>query len=242
MPLQVDFVIPVLNEEEKLRESVETLCSYLKSAINNPWRIVIADNGSEDNTPLISRDLSRECTNVTSLRLEVRGRGRALRQAWLATDADLVSYMDVDLSTDLTAVPCMIKALESGYDVAVGSRLIKGARVYSRTVKREIISRSYNYLIKALFLNKFTDAQCGFKAMTREAAALLLPSVKDQGWFFDTELLIVAEKNGLKIKDIPVIWTDDPDSRVKLISTVWRDLNGLLRLRLGGVPKLGTRV
>ena len=150
--------------------------------------------------------------------------------------------MDVDLSTDLTAVPCMIKALESGYDVAVGSRLIKGARVYSRTVKREIISRSYNYLIKALFLNKFTDAQCGFKAMTREAAALLLPSVKDQGWFFDTELLIVAEKNGLKIKDIPVIWTDDPDSRVKLISTVWRDLNGLLRLRLGGVPKLGTRV
>ncbi len=221
-----------------MRKSVETLCNYLKSAINNPWRVVIVDNGSEDNTPSISRDLSREYTNVTSLRLEVRGRGRALRQAWLATDADLVSYMDVDLSTDLTAVPCMIKALESGYDIAVGSRLIEGARVYSRTVKRGIISRAYNYLIKALFLNKFTDAQCGFKAMTREVAASLLPCVRDQGWFFDTELLIVAEKNGLKIKDIPVIWTDDPDSRVKLISTAWRDVKGLLRLRLGGIPKL----
>ncbi len=238
MPLQVDFVIPVLNEEEKLRKSVETLCNYLKSAINNPWRIVIADNGSEDDTPSISRDLSRECANVTSLRLEVRGRGRALRQAWLGTDADLVSYMDVDLSTDLSAVPCMIKALESGYDIVVGSRLMKGAKVHSRTVKREMISRAYNYLIKALFLNKFTDAQCGFKAMTRDVAVSLLPCVKDQGWFFDTELLIVAEKNGLKIKDIPVQWTDDPDSRVKLISTAWRDMKGLLRLRIGGIPNL----
>ena len=211
---------------------------YLPSAISNPWRIVVADNGSEDGTPEIARRLSEEYSDVAWIRLEQRGRGRALRRAWLESDADLVSYMDVDLSTDLSAVAPMVKALEEGYDLAVGSRLAKGARVYRRTLKREVISRSYNLLIKGMFFSSFSDAQCGFKGLTRKAAQALVPNVKDTGWFFDTELLLLAEKRGFRIKDIPVTWTDDPDTRVKVVSTAWGDVKGLMRLRFGGIPKV----
>ena len=238
MPPSIDIVIPVLNEERTLAKTVGTLREYLPSAISNPWRIVVADNGSEDGTPEIARQLSDEHSGVAWTRLEQRGRGRALRQAWLESDADLVSYMDVDLSTDLSAVAPMVKALEEGYDLAVGSRLAKGAKVYRRTLKREVISRSYNLLIKSMFFSRFSDAQCGFKGLTRKAAQALVPHVKDTGWFFDTELLLLAEKRGFRIKDIPVTWTDDPDTRVKVMSTAWGDIKGLMRLRFGGIPKV----
>ena len=238
MPPSIDIVIPVLNEERTLAQTVGTLREFLPSTISNPWRIVVADNGSEDGTPEIARRLSQEHSDVAWTRLEQRGRGRALRQAWLESDADMVSYMDVDLSTDLSAVAPMVKALEEGYDLAVGSRLAKGARVYRRTLKREVISRSYNLLIKSMFLSRFSDAQCGFKGLTRKAAQALVPHVKDTGWFFDTELLLLAEKRGFRIKDIPVTWTDDPDTRVKVVSTAWGDVKGLMRLRFGGIPKM----
>ena len=238
MPPSIDIVIPVLNEERTLALTVGALREYLPSAISNPWRIVVADNGSEDGTLEIARRLSEENSDVAWIRLEQRGRGRALRRAWLESDADLVSYMDVDLSTDLSAVAPMVKALEEGYDLAVGSRLAKGARVYRRTLKREVISRSYNLLIKGMFFSSFSDAQCGFKGLTRKAAQALVPNVKDTGWFFDTELLLLAEKRGFHIKDIPVSWTDDPDTRVKVVSTAWGDVKGLMRLRFGGIPKV----
>ena len=238
MPPSIDIVIPVLNEERTLAKTVGTLREYLPNAIPNPWRIVVADNGSEDRTQEIARGLSEEHPDVAWTRLEQRGRGRALRQAWLESDADMVSYMDVDLSTDLNAVAPMVKALEDGYDLAVGSRLAKGARVYRRTLKREVISRSYNMLIKAMFFSRFSDAQCGFKGLTRKAALALVPHMKDTGWFFDTELLLLAEKRGFRIKDIPVTWTDDPDTRVKVVSTAWGDIKGLMRLRFGGIPKV----
>ncbi len=238
MPPSIDIVIPVLNEERTLAQAVRTLREYLPGAISNPWRIVVADNGSEDGTPEVARRLSEESSDVAWIRLEQRGRGRALRRAWLESDADLVSYMDVDLSTDLSAVAPMVKALEEGYDLAVGSRLAKGARVSRRTLKREVISRSYNLLIRSMFFSRFSDAQCGFKGLSREAAQALVPHVKDTGWFFDTELLLLAEKRGFRIKDIPVTWTDDPDSRVKVVSTAWGDFKGLLRLRFGGIPKV----
>ena len=211
---------------------------YLSSSISNPWRIVVADNGSEDGTLEMARRLSEEHSDVAWIRLEQRGRGRALRRAWLESDADMVSYMDVDLSTDLSAVAPMVKALEEGYDLAIGSRLAKGAKVYRRTLKREVISRSYNLLIKGMFFSSFSDAQCGFKGLTRKAAQALVPNVKDTGWFFDTELLLLAEKRGFRIKDIPVTWTDDPDTRVKVVSTAWGDVKGLMRLRFGGIPKV----
>ena len=236
MPHSIDIVIPVLNEERSLPCCIATLREFLADAIPNPWRIVIADNGSDDSTPEVARRLTAEYPEMASLRLEQRGRGRALRRAWLESQADLVSYMDVDLSTDLSALPPMVQALEEGYDLAVGSRLASGAEVRLRSLNREVISRSYNLLIKAMFFTRFSDAQCGFKALTRAAAQALVPHVVDNGWFFDTELLILAEKRGFRTKDIPVTWTDDPDTRVKVARTALADIRGLLRLRFGGMP------
>ncbi|MBI4296934.1 MAG: glycosyltransferase [Chloroflexi bacterium] len=227
----IDVVIPVLNEEKALVPSVARLRAFLGEHLPWQWRIVIADNGSTDGTLALAQALSREHPTVSCIRLEERGRGRALRRAWLESDADILSYMDVDLSTGLEAYPPLIRAIaEEGYDLAVGSRLLPGSRL-RRSLKRDVLSRSYNFLIKAMFFTPFSDAQCGFKAISRKAAQDLLPLTRDTGWFFDTELLIIAVKRGYRIRDIPVSWTEDPDSRVKIGSTVYRDIQGLLRLR-----------
>ncbi|RMF26394.1 MAG: glycosyltransferase family 2 protein [Chloroflexi bacterium] len=233
--VRVDVVVPVLNEEKELEPNITTLRAYLKEHCPYRWRIVIADNGSTDRTPEIAKMLeARWPGEVTHFRLEERGRGRALRHAWLASDADIVSYMDVDLSTNLNAFMPLIEPLVRGeYQVAIGSRLKKGARV-TRQWKREIISRAYNLLIKLLFpRRRFSDAQCGFKALTREAVQKLVPRVRDQGWFFDSELLLLAEKEGYRIHEVPVEWIEDLDTRVKIIPTAWEDVKGLIRVRLG---------
>ncbi|MDE2860250.1 MAG: glycosyltransferase family 2 protein [Chloroflexota bacterium] len=239
MPPRVDVVIPVLNEERALPICVDMLLRFLGESSPYPFRIVIADNGSTDRTPEIAEALSQEnWPRVAWSRLEIRGRGRALRKAWLESDADILTYMDVDLSTDLAAFPPMVKAIgEEGFDLAVGSRLMKGSNVSKRTLKREITSRSYNVIIKATFFTRFSDAQCGFKAISSSAAQALVPKVLDQGWFFDSELLILAEKGGYRIKDIPVRWVDDPDTRVRVVKTAIDDLKGLYRLRFGGVSR-----
>jgi hypothetical protein len=168
---------------------------------------------------------------VTYVALELKGRGRALRKAWLESEADAVSYMDVDLSTELTAFPKLVEALDEGYQVAVGSRLMPGSKV-KRSLKREITSRGYNILIKLLFGSGFSDAQCGFKVVKRDIAQELVPHIKDQAWFFDTELLLLAERKGYRIKDVPVAWVEDEDTRVKIVNTAWEDVKGLLRVRL----------
>ena len=239
MPPRVDVVIPVLNEERALPVCVETLLQFLGESSPYPFRIVVADNGSTDRTPEIAESLAQEhWPRVAWSRLEIRGRGRALRKAWLESDADILTYMDVDLSTDLEAFPPMVRAIgEEGFDLAVGSRLMKGSDVSKRTLKREITSRSYNAIIKATFFTRFSDAQCGFKAISSSAAQVLVPKVLDQGWFFDSELLILAEKGGYRIKDIPVRWVDDPDTRVRVVKTAIDDLKGLYRLRFGGVSR-----
>ncbi|HUS70789.1 MAG TPA: dolichyl-phosphate beta-glucosyltransferase [Anaerolineae bacterium] len=227
----VDIVIPVYNEERDLEHSIDTLRDFFRASFPYRWRIVIADNASVDRTLETAKRLSSRFPEVTYLHLDQKGRGRALRRAWLESDADIVSYMDVDLSTDLESFPPLIDGLaQQRYHVAIGSRLTKGASV-ERQLKREIISRCYNLLIKVMFRNRFTDAQCGFKALTRKAVLDLVPMVKDQGWFFDSELLLRAEQKGYQIFEVPVAWVDDPDSRVNVIETAWGDLKGLLRVR-----------
>lgn len=226
----VDIIIPVLNEEAQLARSVGILRQFLKENVAFSWRIAIADNGSTDGTLAVADALGLEFSDVACIHLEQKGRGRALRKAWLESPADIVSYMDVDLSTDLEAFPRLIAALEQGYDVATGSRLLPQSRV-RRGLKREVLSRTYNLLIRAMFLTPFHDAQCGFKALRREAARELVPLVENNNWFFDTELLILAAKRGYRIKEIPVTWFDDPDSRVRIVRTVSEDLKGLARLR-----------
>lgn len=226
----VEVVVPVYNEQAALGDSVRRLHAFLTERFPFSWRIVIADNASTDGTPFVARELAARLDCVRHRRLERKGRGLALREAWSASDARVVAYMDVDLSTDLRGLLPLVAPLLSGHsDVAIGSRLAHGAQVV-RGPKREVISRTYNSILKTTLRVRFTDAQCGFKAVTREAAALLLPQIRDDGWFFDTELLVLAGREGLRVHEVPVDWVDDPDSRVDLVRTAVDDLKGVARL------------
>lgn len=229
--VSVEIVIPVYNEEHVLRQSVETLRDYLLHYFPYRWQITIADNASTDGTWKLAQQLGAEDARVHPLHLDQKGRGRALRTAWLASDADVVSYMDVDLSTGLDAFLPMIAAIAVGHsELGTGSRLMHGARI-TRQFKRELTSRVYNFLIKLAFRNGFSDAQCGFKAIRRTLAHELLPYVENQEWFFDSELLLLAEERNLRIVEIPVDWDEDLDSRVNIRKTAMEDIQGLLRVR-----------
>jgi putative flippase GtrA len=231
--LQVDVVVPVRNEERDLAPSVRRLVSYLRESFPFSARITIADNGSTDATWAIASRLARELPEVRAIHMELPGRGRALRAIWSESDADVLAYMDVDLSTDLNALLPLVAPLLSGHsDLAIGTRLARGSRVV-RGPKRELISRSYNMLLRTLLGARFSDAQCGFKAIRRDQARTLLPLTQDTGWFFDTELLVLAERAGLRIHEIPVDWVDDLDSRVDIIATALADLRGMARLGVG---------
>ncbi|MDW5593199.1 bifunctional glycosyltransferase family 2/GtrA family protein [Conexibacter stalactiti] len=229
---QVEIVVPVYNEQATLETCVRRLHRFLTAELPFSWRIVVADNASVDATERIGRALAGELRDVAYMRLAQKGRGRALRAAWSASGARVVAYMDVDLSTDLRALLPLVAPLLSGHsDVAIGTRLAHGARVV-RGPKRELISRSYNAILHTVLRARFSDAQCGFKAVRADALATLLPDVKDEGWFFDTELLVLAQRRGLRIHEVPVDWVDDPDSRVDIVSTAKADLLGVWRLLL----------
>ena len=227
---EVEIVIPVRNEERDLGPSVRRLHAYLRERFPFGARITIADNGSDDGTWAVAIELEAEFSSVRAIRIERPGRGRALRSIWLASDADIYAYMDVDLSTGLNALLPLVAPLVSGHsDVAIGTRLARGARVI-RGPRREIISRCYNLLLHATLGTGFSDAQCGFKAIRADRARALLPLTSDTGWFFDTELLVLAERAGLRIHEVPVDWIDDADSRVHVLSTALADLRGIIRL------------
>ncbi len=238
MKTSVDIAIPVLNEENSLPLCISRLTRFIDRHPEQDWKITIADNGSTDRTPEVACDLAQADPRVGMLRIDQRGRGRALKRVWTESDAEVRCYMDVDLSTDLQSLPHLIAAVaDEGYDIAIGSRLRPGSVVEGRSLKREITSRGYNLLIRLMFCSSFRDAQCGFKAISADAAMALAPLVKNNNWFFDSELLLIAEKFGYRIKEVPVHWKDDPDSRVRIVSTAMEDVKGLLRLRFGGMPR-----
>lgn len=239
MGTSIEFVLPVLNEERVLNTNTNILKDYLDHNLSDyRWSILIADNGSSDATSEIARSLADGDKRIRYLRLEKRGRGRALKQAWLNSDADILGYMDIDMSTDLTIIPQMILLILDGqHDLVIGSRISHGSIVKGRTLLREFLSRTYSMVIRIMFFTGFVDAQCGFKVLTYHAAQEIVPAVKDNGWFFDTELLLLAENNGYSVAEVPVQWTDDSDSRVRIINTIWEDLKGLLRLRIGGLKR-----
>jgi glycosyltransferase involved in cell wall biosynthesis len=231
--LEIDVVVPVHDEAGTLVRQIETLHDYLSAAIPESWRISIADNASTDGTAELADELAARLEHVRVLHLTEKGRGRALKAAWTTSDAAVLAYVDEDLSTDLSAFGPLVAPLLSGHsDVAIGSRLSSSSRV-ARGSKREFISRSYNLLLRRTMGVRFSDAQCGFKAIRREAAGLLLPLVEDTGWFFDTELLILAERSGLRIHEVPVDWVDDPDSSVDIRRTAVEDIRGMLRVGWG---------
>jgi glycosyltransferase involved in cell wall biosynthesis len=226
----VEIVIPVYNEEAALETSVRRLHEYLTESFPLTWLITIADNASRDQTWGIANRLAYDLQGVRAVHLSEKGRGRALKATWSHSDANVVAYMDVDLSTDLDALLPLVAPLVSGHsDMAIGTRLARDARV-SRGHKREFISRSYNLILRLTLHNRFSDAQCGFKAVRTDVARALLPLVEDDGWFFDTELLALAEHNGLRIHEVPVDWVDDTDSRVDVASTAREDLRGVWRV------------
>ena len=229
----LEVVVPVYNEGVVLESSIRTLHAYLTTAFEIDWRITIADNASTDETLPIATRLTDELDRVHVMHLDEKGRGLALKRAWQASTATVVAYVDVDLSTDLRGLPPLVAPLLSGHsDLAVGTRLAPSSRVV-RGGKREFISRSYNFLLRRTMGVHFSDAQCGFKAMRTDVAASLLPLVQDTGWFFDTELLVLAEWSGMRIHEVPVDWVDDPDSRVEIVSTAITDLKGMARVARG---------
>jgi glycosyltransferase involved in cell wall biosynthesis len=231
MPLRVDVVIPCYNEVKVLEQSVITTLGLFDQNPQYDWRLVIADNGSNDGTSELARELDARFERVQALVLTVKGRGLALREAWLNSDADIVSYMDVDLSTDIAHLPKLVSMVEGGCDVAIGTRLAKGSKT-DRQLKREITSRGYVALIRMTFPRlRISDAQCGFKALNRKAVNAVVPKIENRMWFFDTELLIIAHQAKLKICELPVRWVEDKDTKVKIVSTATEDIKGLLRMR-----------
>ena len=230
-PPTVELVVPVLNEAHVLEKSVETIQDFLRNKFPFPARILIADNGSSDGTGELAESLAQRFEDVNCLRIDRPGRGRALRQAWSQSEADIMAYTDVDISTELEALEKLCRAIwEQGHDLATGSRLMRESRV-DRGFKREFISRCYNLLVRTALGTHFSDAQCGFKAVSREVARDLVPRIEDDSWFFDTELLVLAEKLGYSVKDVPVRWVDDDDSRVKIVRTALDDIKGVRRVR-----------
>src|SRR6185437_1654942 len=211
-------------------DSVRRLHRYLEDSFPYAAQITIADNASTDSTLAVAHDLADELPGVQVLHLQQKGRGRALRAAWSESSAPVLAYLDVDLSTDLAALLPLVAPLVSGHsDLAIGTRLARGSRIV-RGPKREVISRCYNLILRGSLRARFSDAQCGFKAIRNDVAQQLLPLVEDESWFFDTELLVLAERSGLRIHEVPVDWVDDPDSRVDIVSTALDDLRGVARV------------
>lgn len=230
---QIKIVLPVYNEEQELEENSLKLLDFCRKNLKNyNFELQIVDNASIDQTQVIAEKLVIQNNEISFLRLEEKGRGRAIKKAWVIGEADIFVYMDIDLSTDLKHLPKIIEAIENDFDIAIGSRLLSASYVAGRAMKREILSRGYNLLINFFFQTHFSDAQCGFKAVGRKVVKELLPKIEDNDWFFDSELLIIGEKMGFKIYEEPVVWTDNPGSTVKVLKTVFGDLKGLIRLFL----------
>ena len=228
---RVDIVVPVYNEEAILE--IEHLPTA--RAPDDRVPVPLADHHRRqridrrhgvDRLPAarLATTASSTCTSTRRV-----GDGRCGRRG-RASDADVVAYTDVDLSTGLDGLLPLVAPLVSGHsDLAIGSRL-SSSSVVARGPKRELISRCYNLLLRLVFAVRFRDAQCGFKAGRADVVQLLLPAVEDNAWFFDTELLLLAEHNGLRVHEVPVDWIDDPDSRVDVRSTALADLRGVRRM------------
>jgi glycosyltransferase involved in cell wall biosynthesis len=229
----LNVVIPVYNEESELEGSVKTLTDYLEGNLHDfEWSVTIADNASTDATWKIAKRLEKTIKGVHAVHLDQKGRGLAVKKAWQESDVDIVSYMDVDLSTDLKHFPPLVRSLLRGYDLAIGSRNVRGSRVFKREGLRTITSKGYIFLIKFFFWVHFSDAQCGFKAITRRVVKEVIPYVEDNEWFFDTELLLLSEKMGYRIYEEAVTWIDNPGSTVRVMKTAQGDLKGLWRMFL----------
>ncbi len=226
----LEIVVPVFNEECVLERQVRTLISRLGSSCPYAWTLSIVDNGSTDSTWAIASRIAQKENKVRVLHLGHPGRGGALKAAWTSSTTDMVAYMDIDLSTDLEALASLLDPVAAGSaDISIGSRLVSGSQV-TRSLRREIISHAYNLMARRMLCYPVRDAQCGFKAMSRRVVQTIVPKTRDDSWFFDTELLVLAWRDGLRITEVPVRWVENDDSRVRIVGTAIADLRGLWRL------------
>jgi ubiquinone/menaquinone biosynthesis C-methylase UbiE len=235
----IDITVPVLNEERAIGDSLTALVSYFSTHCPYEWYVTVVDNGSTDRTWNIADAFSRSDARLRTIRLDRAGRGGALKAAWSTSTADIVAYMDVDLSTDLdTLQPLLRPVVDDDCDLAIGSRLAPGALI-DRSMRREVVSRLYNAITRSVLRYHIRDAQCGFKAMRASLAQELIPWIEDDGWFFDTELIYLAWRRGMRIREVPVRWVEDDDSRVRIVKTAVDDLRGIRRIRKDRDATLG---
>ena len=229
---QIDVVVPVLDEEATLERSVRRLHRYLSSEFPFTWRIVIADNASTDATPAIAARLHDELPGVDAPAARPQGpRPRAARRLVGEPGPRRLLHGRRPLDRPARAAAARRAAALAGTPTSRSARASRTARASSAAPRRELISRGYNRILHAALRARFSDAQCGFKAVRRDVLDPLLADVRDDGWFFDTELLVLAQRRGLRIHEVPVDWVDDPDSRVDVVRTAIDDLKGVARLR-----------
>ncbi|MBD3359736.1 MAG: glycosyltransferase [Candidatus Buchananbacteria bacterium] len=231
MDNKILLALPVYNEEKVLEKSVLKLYNYFKNNIKDDWQIVIVNNASIDKTKKVADSLAQKFLKVDSLNLEDKGRGNALKNVWQKYEADIYAYCDIDLATDIFAFKKLFNSIINGSaNIAIGARYIKGSQT-KRTLNRLIYSKVYIFLVRLFFPTKIKDFQCGFKAVDKKTVSEILPLVKDKEWFFDTELLLIAEKNDFKIKEIAVQWKENPETKVKFIRTIYDYIENLIKFK-----------
>jgi len=235
MTRSIEITIPILNEETTLVEQVRKIHDFIEKNLHDlgSVKLILVDNGSTDRTPEIARALVKELHSVEYLRLELRGVGRALKASWTRSKADVVGYMDLDLATDLSHLrPALDKIISNTAEIVTGSRLAQGAKVIGRKPLRTFTSICLNYIVKLIFSTSFSDGMCGFKFLQRSILERLMEAgAQSDGWFFATEILIAGEHQKYKVVDLPVTWSDDPNSKVKITSLAIEYLKAMLILR-----------
>ncbi len=225
----LSIILPAYNEAKRIESAVERIMEFMNSNFQD-FEIIIAEDGSTDGTDKVAEKLAEKYGFVRHLHSDERlGRGKALNNAIKRSEYEFVIYMDVDLSTDLKHVNDIYEALKAGYDIAVGSRLLKSSRA-KRPFTRDLSSRVYNFLVRALLKSGIHDHQCGFKGFRKSRIADILDSIADNHWFWDTELLVLAQRKGLKIKEIPVTWEHGGESKVSILNDSIYMLRNIFRI------------
>ena len=233
---KVEITIPILNEEKTLSNNIREIYSYCEQNLsqNYQWTIIIADNGSKDKSPLIGCKLAEDLSNIIYIREKLSGVGRALKSSWKNSNADIIGYMDLDLSVPLENISRALEPLNNqSFDIVYGSRLHRDSIVIGRSMKREVISRIFNLIVQKYMGTTFSDGMCGFKFLNRKYLSKLMEmgAVSD-GWFFCTEILIVGEFIGLNLLELPVVWNDNSESQVKIFPLSIEYLKALRKLKI----------
>jgi glycosyltransferase involved in cell wall biosynthesis len=228
--LKVSIALPAYNEADKIEEAVNSIMKTLDGS-SDQYEIIIAEDGCSDETPQIAARLAEDNGNVIHMHSDTRlGRGEALTRAFKTSSGSILAYLDVDLATEMTHLRELIDAIcIEGYDFATGSRMLPESEV-KRSKKRNLMSSVFNALVRLMLGSKLRDHQCGFKAFRRESLFDILQHVESKHWFWDTETLVHAQLRGYRVKEIPVKWRSDGETKVATFKDTYRMISNILRL------------